>query len=61
MRPTHERMPVILDSSREDMWVDPHANPDTLRSPLVPFASERMETVPVNPYVSDAGTKGHGA
>ena len=58
MRPTHERMPVILDSSREDMWLDPHANPDRLRSLLVPFASEQMEAVPVHPYVNTARIEG---
>jgi putative SOS response-associated peptidase YedK len=58
MRPIHNRMPVILDPDREDEWLNPRSEPDSLRALLVPFASARMEAFPVNPYVSNAKNEG---
>jgi putative SOS response-associated peptidase YedK len=58
MRPIHDRMPVILYPERENDWLNPRSDPDSLRSLLVPFASERMEAFPVNPYVSNAKNQG---
>lgn len=58
MRPLHERMPVILDLEAENVWLDPHASADELRSLLVPYASERMESIPVNGWVSNAKHEG---
>jgi putative SOS response-associated peptidase YedK len=58
MRPLHDRMPVILDSSSEGTWLDPTASPDALRSLFTPYASERMEAYSVNPWVSNARNQG---
>jgi hypothetical protein len=58
MRPIHDRMPVILDPAGEDAWLDSRSSPDGLRALLVPFASDRMEAFPVNPYVSNAKNEG---
>jgi hypothetical protein len=58
MRPLHDRMPVILDTSAEDVRLDTRSSDDALRSLFVPFSSERMEAIPVNPYVSNAKNEG---
>jgi putative SOS response-associated peptidase YedK len=58
MRPIHDRMPVILDPEREDEWLNPRSDPDSLRALLVPFTADRMEAYPVNPYVSNAKNEG---
>jgi putative SOS response-associated peptidase YedK len=58
MRPLHERMPVILDSVSEDVWLDPHSPAESLRPLLVPFPGERMEARPVSPWVSNAWNEG---
>jgi putative SOS response-associated peptidase YedK len=58
MRTIHDRMPVILDTEAEWVWLDPHAPVEDLRSLLVPFASDRMEAYPVDPYVSNAKNQG---
>ena len=58
MQPICDRMPVILDKVSEAVWLDSHASLEELRSLLVPFASNRMEAFPVNPYVSSARNEG---
>jgi len=52
MKLLHDRMPVILDPATEEMWLDPRSSADELRSLLIPYASERMEAIPVGPWVS---------
>jgi putative SOS response-associated peptidase YedK len=42
MQPIHKRMPVILDASAEEQWLDPRSTPGSLGVLLVPFAAERM-------------------
>ncbi len=61
MQPIHERMPVILDPSAEEQWLDSRSTPDSLSALLVPFASERMEVFPVNLYVNNARNEGQSA
>jgi hypothetical protein len=51
-------MPVIFDSSADALWLDPRSSADAVRSLFVPFASERMEALPVSAWVSDPK---HGA
>jgi hypothetical protein len=46
-------MPVILDTSVEDVWLDTQSSPDALHMLLVPFASDPMETIPVGPRVNN--------
>jgi putative SOS response-associated peptidase YedK len=58
MRPIHDRMPVILDTEAESVWLDANAPVEDLRSLLVPFASEKMEAYPVDPYVNNAKNQG---
>jgi putative SOS response-associated peptidase YedK len=58
MRPLHDRMPVILDTSAEDVWLDTRSTADVLRSLFVPFASADMEAFPVNAWVSNARNQG---
>jgi putative SOS response-associated peptidase YedK len=58
MRPLHERMPVILDAGGDALWLDTTASADSLRALFVPFASDRMEAFPVNPWVSNARNEG---
>jgi putative SOS response-associated peptidase YedK len=58
MRPLHDRMPVILDPASDGVWLDPRSSADALRSLFVPYASERMEALPVNPWVSDPKHEG---
>jgi putative SOS response-associated peptidase YedK len=53
MEPLHDRMPVILDRSDYERWLDPGA-PD--RPPvdlLRPYPAEKMETWPVNERVGN--------
>jgi putative SOS response-associated peptidase YedK len=58
MRPIHDRMPVILATVAESVWLDPQAPVEDLRSMLVPFGSEKMEAYPVDPYVNNAKNQG---
>jgi putative SOS response-associated peptidase YedK len=58
MRPLHNRMPVILGSEAEQMWLDPHASTDALLSLFVQYPSERMEALPVGRWVSDPKHEG---
>jgi putative SOS response-associated peptidase YedK len=58
MRPLHERMPVILDSAADGVWLDPRSSADALRSLFVPFASDRMEAIPVSLWVSNPKHEG---
>jgi putative SOS response-associated peptidase YedK len=58
MRPLHDRMPVILDSSAFDLWLNPTASSEELRSLLIPFHNERMGTSPVSSWVNNAKHEG---
>lgn len=49
---------MILDPASEGAWLDPRSSADALRSLFVPFASERMQAFPVNPWVSNARNEG---
>ena len=50
----HDRMPVILDPSAYDLWLDPEAREEDLHAVLRPFPAERMIAVPVSPRVNSA-------
>jgi putative SOS response-associated peptidase YedK len=45
MQPIHDRMPVILDWSGENVWLDPRAATEDLQSLMVPFAAGRMDAL----------------
>jgi putative SOS response-associated peptidase YedK len=57
-QPIHERMPVILSPSSEELWLDPRVSADTLRSLLVPYISEEMEARPVGLWVNNPKNDG---
>lgn len=53
IRPLHDRMPVILDRTNFDLWLDPQVEDrDRLQPLLVPYDGSVMETVPVSRVVN---------
>jgi putative SOS response-associated peptidase YedK len=48
----HDRMPVMLRGSDRDRWVDRNADPDSLKSMLVPYTGDDLEAYPVSPLVN---------
>jgi putative SOS response-associated peptidase YedK len=58
MRPLHDRMPVILGTESERLWLDPRAGTDALHALLKPYSAERMEAFPVGRWVSDPKHEG---
>jgi len=53
VRPLHDRMPVILDGSDRDAWLNADAEPVQLQPLLRPFPAELMESIAVNPVVNN--------
>ena len=58
MRPIHDRMPVILDTESEAVWLDPLAPTEVLRSLLVPFPADQMDAYPVSSWMNNARNEG---
>jgi putative SOS response-associated peptidase YedK len=58
MRPLHDRMPVIVGTEAERLWLDPRAGTDALDSVLVSYPGESMEAFPVGRWVSDPKHEG---
>ena len=59
LTPIHPRMPVILDSDDEALWLDPGCiAPIKVLPCLRPFPSERMEAIPVSSLVSSPNNEG---
>lgn len=53
MAPVHNRMPVILDPSDYDAWLDrTQQDAATIQAFLKPFPAERMQLVPVSTLVN---------
>lgn len=51
--PFHDRMPVILDPSDYDRWLDPTLqDPGSIQPLLCPYPPERMQIVPVSTLVN---------
>lgn len=48
----HDRMPVILDRSACDLWLNPDATPEQLAELIKPFPVERMISYPVSNAVN---------
>lgn len=48
MMPIHHRMPVILEHSLENAWLDPQLDTAALISLLKPYPSELMDAYPVS-------------
>lgn len=52
-RPLHDRMPVILDDTDYDLWLDPAVQDASRLEPLLhPYPSNRMVSVPVSTRVN---------
>jgi putative SOS response-associated peptidase YedK len=58
MEPIHGRMPVILDWSGENVWLDPRAATEDLQSLMVPFPAGRMDAYAVSAWMSNAKNEG---
>jgi len=53
LRPIHDRMPVILPTEDEAVWLDPKiTDPQMLQQLLKPYASDLMEFYPVSRMVN---------
>ncbi|HPD63961.1 MAG TPA: SOS response-associated peptidase [Bacteroidia bacterium] len=52
MKEIHDRMPVILNPEREDLWMSDSADIDELKSILIPIDSALIETYPVSTLVN---------
>ena len=61
LRWLHERMPVVLDYDRYDLWLD-RSTPDIadLTELLFPYPAEGLEVYPVSPKVNRADGDGPG-
>ena len=55
LRPLHERMPVILNRTDYDQWLDPQAKPAALQALLQPLPEDALEMYPVNPKIVNSG------
>jgi putative SOS response-associated peptidase YedK len=59
MQPLHDRMPVILNPSTYENWLDPtQHDPDPLQALLCPFPSEEMKAVAISTYVNNPRNQG---
>jgi putative SOS response-associated peptidase YedK len=58
MRALHERMPLILDSAADALWLNPSADATSLHALLAPYPGEKMEAFPVNLWVSNPKHEG---
>lgn len=55
MQPLHDRMPVILEQSQFDMWLDrKFAEREPLEQMLLPFSSDEMKVTAVSKVVNKA-------
>ena len=53
VKPIHDRMPVILQPTDYQIWLNPEeGDPDQFQSLLVPFPDDLMDTYPVSTYVN---------
>jgi len=54
MRPLHDRMPVILDLSNFDRWLDPAVHKaDEVQTLLVPCPVDWLQAIPVTTHVNN--------
>lgn len=53
LKPIHPRMPVILDSSDFDTWLDPAHNPGDALALLKSFPEDRLDVYPVSTRVNN--------
>ena len=54
MQPIHQRMPVILESTNYDLWLDPTVRqPELLQSLVIPYDSDKLKAYPVSTLVNN--------
>ena len=59
LRPVHDRMPVILQRDREDLWLDHGVRePDVLREALTPYDPGTMKAYEVSTLVNSPANDG---
>src|SRR5205085_1899598 len=59
MRAIHDRMPVILDSSAQQDWLDPEIRePKALKEILQPCRNDWLTAIEVSPLVNSAKNNG---
>ena len=59
LRPIHDRMPVILQREREDLWLDHDVRePNVLRELLIPYNPDSMKAYEVSTLVNFAVNNG---
>jgi putative SOS response-associated peptidase YedK len=54
----HDRMPVVLERSAWERWLDVDADPGEVRAMLRPAPDDALRLVPVSPLVNDVRNEG---
>lgn len=54
VKPIHDRMPVILSTEAEELWLDTHESQEDLLSLLHPYDADKMKAYPMSPLVNSA-------
>ncbi|MBN1327853.1 MAG: SOS response-associated peptidase [Candidatus Heimdallarchaeota archaeon] len=58
LKPIHNRMPVIIDPSDFDQWLNPsNTDIEQLKTLLKPFDAKKMDAYPVSTYVNNPLSK----
>lgn len=52
----HERMPVIFDREKEEIWLDKYSTESDLMNLLTPYSAEKINHYPVSPRINNANT-----
>ena len=59
VKPIHNRMPIIIDQSDFNFWLDPMIQePEEVKSLLKPYTAKEMEAYPISKYVNSPSNKG---
>ncbi len=53
LEPIHNRMPVIIDPSDFDAWLDTSGNPAIAQALLAPYLAERMSAYPISTRINN--------
>ncbi len=53
LEPIHDRMPVIIDPSDIDAWLDTSGNPAIAQALLAPYPAERMSAYPISRRINN--------
>jgi len=53
LEPIHNRMPVIIDPSDFDAWLDTSGNPAIAQALLAPYLAERMRAYPISTRINN--------